>query len=544
MSEYQNLSKEQLTQKIIELETFNKELLEEKALEDELNFPWTGNLGRWYWNVQTNSVTFNPLKITTLGYSSEEIPANVNYQFFTSKLHPEDYEKTMDAMLSHMQGKASVYEVEYRIQAKDGSYKCYYDIGKITQYDEAGKPLFISGIVFDITNRKKAQDQLREAMEAAQEANKLKSLFLANMSHEIRTPINGIMGMSDLLLFSDLNKEQTELVNIIKDSSKSLLQIINDILDLSKIEAGKVEIIPERINLVNFINEKINICSPLAAKKNLNLKIQINADVPTVIYTDSIKLSQIIINLLGNAIKFTDIGEIELNIETIKSLENKFLLKFSIKDTGIGIRKEDIPKLFNYFSQVDSSKAKRFQGTGLGLAISKKLVELMGGEIYVESEFQKGSIFYFTLWVDAINVQNKKDNSLESQSLIQQSHKNINILYVEDDCVSQKLMVGICKAWKWNVDIAANGVEALKKIENSNFNVILMDIQMPDMSGIEVTKLIREKEKIAGVHIPIIAATAYAMNEDINEAINAGMDDYISKPFDITKLKNNLEKYI
>ncbi|AET69302.1 Response regulator receiver domain protein,histidine kinase [Desulfosporosinus orientis DSM 765] len=254
------------------------------------------------------------------------------------------------------------------------------------------------------------------------------------------------------------------------------------------------------------------------------------------------RLLQVSSNLIGNAIKFTEKGEITVSVKKIKTIGNKVKLMFSVSDTGIGIREEDIPKLFNYFTQLDDSFSKRFQGTGIGLAISKRLVELMGGEITVASEYGKGSAFYFTILVDVLDEE-EEDYYTNDNCLIQQPADKLNILLVEDDPVSQLIIKQISKLKGWQLQVASNGKEALDFYEMSNFDIILMDIQMPGISGFDVTLAIREKEKLTGSHIPIIATTAYTMSGDKEKCLNVGMDDYISKPIDMIKLCEVLERW-
>ncbi len=395
-----------------------------------------------------------------------------------------------------------------------------------------------------VTEWRSAKNEFRSAKDAAEAASRAKSEFVANMSHEIRTPLTGVIGMTDLALGTELNAEQREYLETVKMSSISLLSVINDVLDFSKIEAGKIELEDLEFDLTDCVQGTLKTFALMSKKKGLELRCESGPEVPEMVVGDAGRLRQVLTNLVGNALKFTEKGEVGIRVARVNDDAANVELKFTVWDTGVGIPAEKQKAIFESFTQADSSTTRKYGGTGLGLTISMRLVELMGGKIWVESESGRGSKFHFTVAFKpaAESFRPKpKDQGVEKD--ISRRVAPLHILLAEDNFVNQRLISKLLEKRGHEVDVVADGVAALHALARRNYDLVLMDMQMPELDGLETTIRIRANEASGDKHQPIVALTANAMSRDEERCRAAGMDGYLTKPIQAEKLDEVLEKF-
>ena len=497
------------------------------------------NDGIWDWDIRTGKVFFSPPWKSMIGYADDEIENA--FSTFENLLHPEDHERVMTALHDYLAGRTTRYSVEFRFRHKDGSWRWILARGRALR-DEHGTPYRMAGSHTDVTERKHDEEELRKARQAAESANSAKSVFLANMSHEIRTPMNGVIGMSELLLGTELNETQREYLEMLKLSADSLLELLNDILDFSKIEAGRMELDAHEFDLNEVITEIAQAMGIRAFQKHLVLQHNISPEVPTRLIGDDGRLRQILVNLIGNAIKFTHQGGVTIEVTVESTTADLVTLHFKINDTGIGIASYMQDSIFEAFTQAESSTSRRYGGTGLGLAICHDLVALMQGRIWVESQAGKGSTFHFTAAFGRTSGISIKPKSPRIKPVVT-AHASMKVLIVEDGHVNQLVGARMLEKRGHVVTLAANGRQAIEYCGKEAFDAILMDVHMPGINGYEATAKIRHMEQATGSHVPIIAMTANAMKGDRERCLAAGMDDYISKPLRSAELFQVVEQF-
>ena len=535
---------------MITLDRAARKRAEEVLRESDLRFRIVAratNEAVWDWNMAKQSVWWNHGVQTLFGYSEEQIsPAR---DWWIQNLHPDDRERVLTSMQARVESSEDFWSAEYRFRRADGSYADLFDRGYILR-DRNARAERMIGAMQDITEHKR-ELATAKSRDAALESARLKSQFLANMSHEIRTPLNSVIGMTGLLLHTELTDEQHEFAEAVRLSGESLLTVINDILDFSKIEAGKLTFEMVNFNVRETIGEVIQLLGEQAQAKKLTLTASLALDLPAVIIGDPGRLRQVLTNLTGNAIKFTQQGGVIIRALKVSETETHSVIRFEVADTGIGIPEERRAGLFQPFFQVDASTSRRYGGTGLGLAICKELVQLMKGQIGVDSVPGQGSTFWFTAGFEKGTVLAAGDEAEASlgdvtrQELMspEKTGKRGLILVAEDNVLNQKVILRQLQEMGHSVDAVANGVEVLEALKRIPYEVILMDCQMPELDGYAATSEIRRREGEAK-HTPIIAMTAHVMKEDRDKCLAAGMDDFLSKPVRVARLEEVLDHWL
>ncbi|MFY0607733.1 MAG: PAS domain S-box protein [Cyclobacteriaceae bacterium] len=469
-----------------------------------------------------------------LGYSQKDVLGRPISDFFISK-------SNLNYLLKNLYQEVQIQNFEGVLTRKDG--RRIQVLSNVRLINKTADGFEIEGVARDFTAIKETNQQLREAKEVAEKSLKVRERFLANMSHEIRTPMNGIIGMIDLIGSTKLNKEQSDYIRTIKKSSDNLLNILNDILDLSKIEAGKMELRKHPVKLFDTFKKIYDLYSQQAHLSGNSLFYHLDNEVPEYIMADETRLIQVLSNLTSNAIKFSPAsGNINLSLRIANKSEDGWEFKVSIKDSGIGINQEDINKLFKSFSQIDSSSSKNYSGTGLGLVISKELVKSMEGEIGVASTPGLGSTFWFTFKGETYTPQKPEKAKSEKAFVKQFTEAAPKILLVDDNDINRKVAKSILKKSGCKVQEADSGFNAIKQVKKHHFDMVFMDIQMPDMDGIAATKELKKLKN--GKQVPVVAMTAYAMAEDQSNFLKEGMDDYIAKPIKANNLIDKVKKWL
>ena len=519
--------------------------------------------GYWELDLVKGTAFYSPAFKRMLGYADEELPNHMDT--WAQLILPEDLTRSQASMQTHISSHGRIpFYSENRYQHKNGSQVWVICSGGVVEWQPDGSPVRFVGSHINITAAKESEAQLNNINQKlslavseaqlltlqAENANRSKSEFLANMSHEIRTPMNGVIGMTHLLAESSLDADQRRYVQTIQSSGQALLSLINDILDLSKIEAGRFELAPHDFDLVRFLGDFTAPLQIQAQTKGIGFVCEPAADLPRYVKGDSNRLRQILLNLTGNALKFTSAGEVRLSIFLRPAGQSASTpgpqLHFAVRDTGPGIPADQLGRLFQKFSQVDGSATRVFGGTGLGLAISKELVGLMGGQISVDSIPGQGSTFWFTLPLEAASPDfTDTSATLQPAPSAAPLPAETRILLVEDNLTNQQVATGILKKFGLQPDLADNGQAALDALRTQDYDLVLMDIQMPTMDGLTATRAIRDPATgLRRSNLPIIGMTAHALAGDRELGLAAGLSDYLTKPIDPGILYETLRRWL
>lgn len=497
------------------------------------------SIGNWEYNHLTKNFYCSDEVYRILSTTPETFVPSFGNLFHI--IHPGDIRR-LTRTLASTRKTGEPFDIDFRIITAENKIKHINSQGYVV-FDEHQKFVKIIGTLQDISIRKLVEEELREAKMISEKSLKYKEQFLANMSHEIRTPMNAIVGFTELVLKTPLYPEQKQYIDAIKTSGENLLVIINDILDFSKIDAGAIHFEQIDFKLSEVISTLTDLMLPKSVEKGIKLSVALNPNVPNGLVGDPTRLNQILLNLVGNAIKFTEKGDIRITAEVNEETNDDVQIRFAVSDTGIGIEPHMTETIFEVFTQSSSDTTRKYGGSGLGLAIVKQFVEKQGGNVWVESQVGKGSTFYFTLRFGK-PLSNELPTGTFSKTPDEIFSHPIKILLVEDNKLNQLLASKAMSSWNWQVVVADNGLIALEKLAKEDFDVILMDIQLPEMDGYEATRSIRNSFEAPKCHTPIIAVTAHAMQSEIAKCKEAGMDGYITKPFSPNMLYEGIMKVI
>lgn len=493
-------------------------------------------VANWDYDFKSGKLLLNPFFFETIGIEDPEVKKRVEeapVETYNSFFHPEDLPKYQKAQKKAFELQEPYFQFIYRLII---NYRIRFVHSRMNlTYDEAGKPMYAKGTIQDITEQKIKEQELLFAKQEAEEASNAKTQFLNTMSHEIRTPLNAIIGLSYLLRKSASEGEQKENIEILQNSAEHLLELVNNILDFNRIEAGMIAFEEEKVETFRFFHSILTLWKPLAEEKGLKLILDLDTAIPPKLLTDPLRLTQILNNLVNNAIKFTDIGQIKLGAKLLKLKEEKATLRVFVTDTGIGIPANKQQEIFELFTQVHKKHNRKYGGSGLGLAICSKLLNYQGSKLEVNSVPGEGSTFFFDLKFGllqnddiplATDLNVSTDKTLEAY----------NILIVEDNKINQEVMRRFMEGWKASYQIASSGKEALEMLKSYRPDVVLMDIQMPEMDGYETSQRIRSLKDPFFSSLPIIALTASSMMDSRDKILSSGLNGYIEKPFKPEKL--------